>query len=49
MNRPGDPLDICLDLYANVTSTIPGNVLGGVVALKAWLVINSLQTGVVPK
>lgn len=35
MNRPGDPLDICLDLYANVTSTIPGSDLGGVVARKA--------------
>lgn len=29
-NLPGDPLQNCLDLYDNVTSTMPGMGLGGV-------------------
>ena len=39
----------CLDLYARLTSTIPGMCLGGVCTLMAWLVMSSLHTGIVPK
>ena len=39
-NRPGAPLQNCLDLYDNVTSTTPGMWRGGVCTRIAWDVIS---------
>lgn len=43
VNLPGAPLQNCLDLYDNVTSTTPGMCLGGTCTLIAWDVINCKQ------